>query len=101
MGRVLYSMLYLLAIIPTLMPTIARWHAVLAVSIASLTHIASTQAPGDANTECLNDSGHPRYDQHVRRLLDTRDYAKLLPYESGVTSGVWQVIDSSDDGVSM
>ena len=83
------------------MPAIASWHAVLAVSIASLTHIGSTQAPGDANTECLNDSGHPRYDQHVHRLLDTRDYAKLLPYESDVTSGVWQVIDGSGDGVSM
>jgi hypothetical protein len=76
----------------------ARFSAV-ALCLASLAGLARTQAPHDREQGCLDDSSHPQYDDHVRPLLDTRDYGKLLPYDSDGAGGVWQTLDSDGDGV--
>jgi hypothetical protein len=76
----------------------ARFSAV-ALCLASLAGLARTQAPHDREQGCLDDSSHPQYDDHVRPLLDTRDYSKLLPRDSDGMGGVWQTLDSDGDGV--
>ena len=78
----------------------ARFSAV-ALCLASLAGLARTQAPHDREQGCLDDSSHPQYDDHVRPLLDTRDYGKLLPYDSDAAGGVWQTLDSHGDGVKV
>ena len=73
----------------------------MALCLTSLAGLARTQAPHDGEQGCLDDSSHPQYDDHVRHLLDTRDYSKLLPYDSDAAGGVWQTLDSDGDGVKV
>ena len=75
----------------------ARMQIRVALCLASLVVLARTQAPGDREQSCLDDPSHPQYDDHVRPLLDTRDYGKLLPYESDGTGGVWQTLNIDGD----
>ena len=66
-----------------------------------LTGFSRSQAPNDREQGCVSDPLHPQYDDHVRPLLDTRDYGKLLPYESSGTGGVWQTLDNDGDGAQV
>ena len=66
-----------------------------------LAGFSRSQAPNDREQGCVSDPLHPQYDDHVRPLLDTRDYGKLLPYESSGTGGVWQTLDNDGDGAQV
>ena len=66
-----------------------------------LAGFSRSQAPNDREQGCVSDPLHPQYDDHVRPLLDTRDYGQLLPYESSGTGGVWQTLDNDGDGAKV
>ena len=81
-------------------PRVCSYATFSAVALC-LAGLARSQAPNDREQGCVSDPLHPQYDDHVRPLLDTRDYGKLLPYESSGTGGVWQTLDNDGDGAQV
>ena len=58
--------------------------------------VTNSQAPDDADSECVDIS---RYERNQRRLMDSWDYVRLLPLPSDIngTGGVWQTLDVDND----
>ena len=81
-------------------PRVCSYATFSAVALC-LAGLARTQAPNDREQGCVSDPLHPQHDDHVRPLLDTRDYGKLLPYESSGTGSVWQTLDNDGDGAKV
>ena len=58
--------------------------------------VTNSQAPDDADSECVDIS---RYERNQRRLMDSWDYIRLLPLRSDIngTGGVWQALNMNND----
>ena len=68
-------------------------------SVSLLLVSVSSQAPEDGDAKCTDPS---RYASHQRRLMDSWDYAYLLPQASTGSEGRWitRDIDGNESGES-